>query len=167
MADLKIERDVIIEAPVEVVWRTITEPAQMAQWFADKVDLQARSGAAGVFVFENHEENTTQTAPLVVETVEPPHRFSFRWNHPEGVDPVAGNSVLVEFNLVPDGSERTRLTVTESGLELLAWPEDDKVQYTEDHRNGWAGFLGRLAGLLPAPTAAPTAAAADAANAKG
>jgi uncharacterized protein YndB with AHSA1/START domain len=30
-----IEREVLIEAPVEVVWRTITEPDQMSQWFAD------------------------------------------------------------------------------------------------------------------------------------
>jgi len=28
-----IEREVLIEAPAEVVWRTITEPDQMSQWF--------------------------------------------------------------------------------------------------------------------------------------
>jgi uncharacterized protein YndB with AHSA1/START domain len=26
-------------APAEVVWRTITEPDQMSQWFADRVEL--------------------------------------------------------------------------------------------------------------------------------
>jgi uncharacterized protein YndB with AHSA1/START domain len=32
MAGLVIEREVLIEAPVEVVWRTLTEPDQMSQW---------------------------------------------------------------------------------------------------------------------------------------
>jgi uncharacterized protein YndB with AHSA1/START domain len=47
MADLVIERDILIEAPAEVVWRTITEPNQMSQWFADQVDLVVEPGAHG------------------------------------------------------------------------------------------------------------------------
>jgi len=38
MAGLVIEREVVIEAPAEVVWRTITEPGQMSQWFPDRVE---------------------------------------------------------------------------------------------------------------------------------
>ncbi len=72
MADFRIERDIVIEAPVEVVWRTVTEPDQIAQWFANRVELDATPGGAGVFVFEDKEGNVTHTAPLVVETVEPP-----------------------------------------------------------------------------------------------
>jgi hypothetical protein len=47
MADLVIEREVLIEAPAEVVWRTITEPDQMTQWFADRVELVVEPGAHG------------------------------------------------------------------------------------------------------------------------
>ena len=63
-----------------------------------------------------------QGGPVVVETVDPPARFSFRWNHPRGEDPVAGNSMLVEFTLTPEGTEQTRLRVSESGHELLPGP---------------------------------------------
>ncbi len=31
MAELRVEREVLIDAPVEVVWRTITQPDQMTQ----------------------------------------------------------------------------------------------------------------------------------------
>ncbi len=31
MAEFQIERDVLIDAPVDVVWRTITEPDQISQ----------------------------------------------------------------------------------------------------------------------------------------
>ena len=147
MADFTIEREITIEAPVEVVWRTITEPDQIAQWFANRVELDAKPGGAGVFVFENDAGETVDTAPRVVETVEPPSRFSFRWNHPEGTRPAGDNSLLVEFTLVPDGSERTLLRVAESGLDSLSWAEEDKVNYAQDHRSGWANFMDRLAGL--------------------
>ena len=33
MPGLAIEREIMIEAPVKVVWRTITEPDQISQWF--------------------------------------------------------------------------------------------------------------------------------------
>ena len=142
MPSLLIERDVLIEAPVEVVWRTITEPDQMSQWFADRVELVVEPGAHGYMGFGD------QGGPVVVETVDPPTRFSFRWNHPAGEEPVAGNSMLVEFTLTPEGDERTRLRVVESGHELLDWPDAEKQRYAEEHQGGWGEFLDRLATLL-------------------
>ena len=58
-----------------------------------------------------------QGGPVVVEAVEPPTRFSFRWNHPAGEEPTPSNSLLVEFTLAPEG-EHTRLRVSESALGL-------------------------------------------------
>jgi uncharacterized protein YndB with AHSA1/START domain len=142
MPGLRIEREVLIEAPVEVVWRTITEPDQMSQWFADRVELTAEPGARGYMGFGD------QGGPIVVETVDRPTRFSFRWNHPREEKPVVGNSMLVEFALTPEGDERTRLRVSESGLELLAWPDAEKERYADEHGGGWVGYLDRLAHLL-------------------
>ena len=142
MPGLVIEREVLIEAPVEVVWRTITEPDQMSQWFADRVELEAKPGAHGYLGFGD------QGGPVVVEVVDPPTRFSFRWNHPVAEEPVAGNSMLVEFTLIPEGDERTRLRVVESGHELLAWSDAEKQHYAGEHQEGWAGYLDRLATLF-------------------
>jgi uncharacterized protein YndB with AHSA1/START domain len=142
MPGLTIDREVLIEAPVDVVWRTITEPDQISQWFASRVELVVEPGAHGYMEFGD------QGGPVVVETVDPPTRFSFRWNHPRGEEPVAGNSMLVEFRLRPEGAERTRLRVTETGHELLAWPDAEKQRYADEHTGGWAEFLDRLATLL-------------------
>jgi uncharacterized protein YndB with AHSA1/START domain len=142
MAELVIEREVLIEAPVEVVWRTITEPEQITRWFADRVELVLEPGGRGYMGFGD------QGGPVVVETVDPPRRFSFRWNHPNGEEPVSTTSVLVEFTLTPDGAERTRLRVCESGHELVAWPDAEKERYADEHRGGWAEYLDRLAGVL-------------------
>jgi len=142
MPGLIIDREVLIEAPVEVVWRTITEPDQMTQWFADRVDLVIEPGAHGYMEFGD------QGGPVVVETVDPPVRFSFRWNHPREEEPAADNSMLVEFTLTPEGDERTRLRVTESGHELLGWPDAEKERYASEHQEGWGEFLDRLATVI-------------------
>jgi len=141
MADFQIEREVVIDAPVEVVWRTITQPEQIRQWFADRVELELEPGGRGLMGFED------RAFPLVVEALEPPTLFSFRWNHPAGEEPAAGNSTLVEFRLVGEG-ERTRLRVVESGVELLVWPVGDKERFADEHRGGWAMYMDRLARLL-------------------
>jgi uncharacterized protein YndB with AHSA1/START domain len=139
MEGLMIDREVLIEAPVEVVWRAITEPDQITQWFADRVDLVVEPGAHGYMGFGE------QGGPVVVEVVDPPARFAFRWNYQPGEEPAAGNSMLVEFTLTPEGDERTRLRVVESGHELRAWPDAEKQRYADDHRDGWPTFLDRLA----------------------
>jgi uncharacterized protein YndB with AHSA1/START domain len=141
MPGLIIDREILIEAPVEVVWRTITEPDQMTQWFADRVELVIEPGAHGYMGFGE------QGGPVVVETVDPPTRFSFRWNYPRDEEPAAGNSMLVEFTLTPEGDEQTRLRVTEGGHELLGWPDAEKERYASEHQEGWGGFLDRLATL--------------------
>jgi uncharacterized protein YndB with AHSA1/START domain len=142
MPGLTIERDILIEAPAEVVWRTITEPAQMSQWFADRVDLVVEPGARGYLGFGD------QGGPVVVETVDPPTRFSFRWNHPRGEEPVPGNSQLVEFTLTQEDAERTRLRVTETGHESRSWPAAEKQRYADEHQEGWGEFLDRLDTLI-------------------
>lgn len=142
MPGLVIDRDILINAPVEVVWRTVTEPEQMSKWFADRVDLVIEPGARGYMSFGD------QGGPVVVETVDPPTRFSFRWNHPRDEDPVSGNSMLVEFTLTQEGSDRTRLRVVESGHELCDWPAAEKQRYADEHNEGWLDFLNRLATLL-------------------
>jgi uncharacterized protein YndB with AHSA1/START domain len=140
-SEYQIEREIVIDAPVEVVWRTITEPDQISQWFADKVELEVKPGARGYMGFGE------QGGPVIVETVDPLTRFSFRWNHPAGEEPAAGNSLLVEFTLVGEGAH-TRLRVVESGLNRLPWSDVDKQRYAEEHNGGWGGFLDRLAQLL-------------------
>ncbi len=64
--------------------------------------------------------------------------------------PVAGNSVLVEFTLAAEGTERTRLRVTETGLDTIGWADEDKARYAQEHRDGWAEFFGRLGDLFVA-----------------
>lgn len=143
MADFKIERDVVIEAPADVVWKTITAPDQITRWFADRVELDLKPGGHGYLGFGED----VGTA-ILIEVVDQDRRFAFRWNRTQDDDPGLDNSVLVEFTLTSQGPERTRLRVVETGLESLAWPDDEKHSYAEDHRGGWDRCFGRLSALF-------------------
>lgn len=150
MPDTTIAREIVIDAPAEVVWRTITEPDQITEWFADRVELDLRPGAEGAFVFDTDASRQPVTNRLVVETVDPPRLFSFRWCPPEGETPGPGNSVLVEFTLTAEGDERTRLRVEETGLDGTDWSDDAKARYVDEHRDGWGLHMGRLDRLFTA-----------------
>lgn len=137
-----IEREILIEAPPEVVWRMLTEPAQITQWFSDRAEIELRPGGAGTLVF-GEPPNEPSIAHLVLESVVPLQTLSFRWSHPEGADAHEGNSLRVEFTLTPDG-ENTRLRLVESGFQQIDWPEQRRTDTVNDHEKGWDGHLARL-----------------------
>ena len=142
-----IEKEIVINAPVETVYRVITEPAQIAQWFADAADLDPVPGGEGTLTFEDRATSQRMAVRLVVQAAEPPHRFAFRWDSPDGERPHEGNSLLVEFTLTAEG-DGTRLRVTESGFTALSRPDDEKVGYYEAHDKGWDIHLANLNGYV-------------------
>ena len=110
----RIERDILIAAPPEVVWEVVTEAEHVSQWFSD-AEFEATPGAGGrIAGFE-----------IQIEEVEPPRRFSFRWD-----------ALLVEFMLAAEDGG-TRLRVLESGFE-------NRDAQRVDHEGGWEKFLGQL-----------------------
>jgi hypothetical protein len=64
---------------------------------------------------------------------------------PEGAAPTKHNSVLITFDLNPDGTG-TLLTVTEEGMRELGW----KTAVLEDHDNAHGTIWTRLLADLPA-----------------
>lgn len=142
-----VEREVLIAAPPDVVWRVITEPRHIERWFVDEAELDPRPGGDGLLAFR-HTPTGEHLHRLQVVAVDRPHRFVYRWMHPDGERPAEGNSVLVEFTLTAEG-DGTRLRVVESGIQALDWTEDEKSRYARDHNNGWVRILGRLQEYAP------------------
>lgn len=155
MTSNTIERDIEIDAPIEVVWRTITEPEQIRRWFSDAVDVEARTGALGTLTFGTGDANDLLVVQIAVVAVDPPRRFSFRWVHPPGVAATAQNSTLVTFTLTRDGDDRTTLRVVESGLEQLPWSDDEKQSFADQHRQGWQTRGDRLRALFSGSDLSP------------
>ena len=138
----QIERETLIAAPASRVWELLTEAEHLGHWFADAgAEIDLREGGAIVLRWTEH-----GTSHGRVESVEPPHRFAFRWapfKIPGGEEPAEGNSTLVEFTLTPDGAG-TRLRVVESGFASLATSDEQRVANHEGNTRGWAAEIGEL-----------------------
>jgi uncharacterized protein YndB with AHSA1/START domain len=138
-----IERDIVIEAPVEAVWRAVTQPGQISRWFTDSAQIDLRPNGTGTLVWDGRATSQPATVHLRIVTIEPPRTFSFRWLHPAGAAAGENNSLLVEFTLTPEGGH-TRLRLTESGLSQIHWPKEQKAAYAAQNSKGWDIHIAHL-----------------------
>jgi uncharacterized protein YndB with AHSA1/START domain len=144
----RIEREIDIDAPIDVVWTVITEPEHITGWFTDSAELDVRPGGEGRLGWDAKATSREMVVNLRVERLDPPHFFSFRWDYPDGDDPTETNAPLVEFSLEARGGS-TRLRLVESGLEKIARSEEDKETYFAEHTSGWTRIAERLRDYAP------------------
>ena len=145
----RIESEVLIEAPVDVVWSIVTEAEHVGKWFSDSAEIELEPGGKAVLNWDEH-----GSFPARIERVEPPRFISFRWARPAGAEPTEGNSTLVEFTLSAEG-EGTRLQVVESGFRELDGTDEEKAEYAEGNTRGWAKELGELREYVSEHAGAP------------
>ena len=131
----QIERETVIDAPVQRVWELITEAEHLGRWFGDAgAEIDLRPGGAMVLRWTEH-----GTSRGRVVAVEPHTLFSYRWapfKDPGGEEPDEGNSTLVEFTLAPEG-DGTRLRVVESGFASLDTSDEQRAANHKGNTEGW------------------------------
>ncbi|MGW7267453.1 SRPBCC domain-containing protein [Streptomyces sp. NPDC054842] len=132
MSEDRIERETLIEAPLERVWSLVAQPGF---WVADKANLPGTVAREGETMVARNPEHGD--FPVRVEKVRPPTYLSYRWTSAfPGEELREDNSTLVEFTLAQEG-DRTRLRVVESGFSQLAGAEDLRAQNHKEHTEGW------------------------------
>jgi uncharacterized protein YndB with AHSA1/START domain len=135
-----IERELRIDASPDVVYEVVSRPEHLREWWPDEVELEPVPGAIGRVSFGGDKVES-----VTVVEADPPRRFSFRWvcdgDSPAG----AGNSLLVTFDLVPDG-DGTLLRFSEQGFRERGWAAAVLEEAYREHASGWDHFLPRLAG---------------------
>jgi uncharacterized protein YndB with AHSA1/START domain len=126
---LIIERT--FDAPVETVWKAISDGDQMKQWYFDMVGYKAEVGCEFSFCVE-HEGHVYDHRCKVME-INPGKKLAYTWRY-EGYE---GNS-LVTFELFPDAG-KTRLKLTHEGLDTF--PKIPHYARTNFER-GWTSLIG-------------------------
>jgi uncharacterized protein YndB with AHSA1/START domain len=133
----RIEREIVIAAPVDRVWAVLTAPEH---WLGegDPAGFDLREGARIVLQVPGH-----GSYPMHIERVEPQRYLAFRWaNRFPPTKPREGNSMLVEYTLTPEAAgAKTRLRVVERGFATLAVPDDERRRAAEDNTGAWEGVL--------------------------
>lgn len=144
----RIEKRILLRAPLQKVWRALADSAEFGAWFGMKFDGPFTAGARmrGVIVpttvnaqvANAQKEFEGMPFEILIEQMEPERLFSFRW-HPfaveRGVDYSAEPTTLVVFVLreVADG---VLLTVTESGFDKIPLPR--RAQAFTANQQGWS-----------------------------
>jgi uncharacterized protein YndB with AHSA1/START domain len=131
-----IEREVILPAPPARVWTALTQADQLSAWFGTQATVDLRPGGELVFTWDGS-TGPSGIARGVVETIEPPIRFVFRWQSEADQAPMT----RVEFTLEPH-PEGTRLRLVESGFASL--PPESRGGPHASHVEGWQRELGEL-----------------------
>jgi uncharacterized protein YndB with AHSA1/START domain len=118
-------------APVERVWKSLTDVAQMRQWYFDLKEFKPEVGFEFRFVVER--EGTTYDHRCKVTEVIPQKKLAYTWRY-KGHE---GDS-LVTFELFADGNE-TRLKLTHEGLETFP---KIPAYARENFEKGWTEIIG-------------------------
>jgi len=137
-----IEREIYVEASPEIVFEVVSSPDHLKRWWPDDARYEPSPGATGEIVFGDRDADGAVVAFTVVEA-RPPRTFSFRWTHPADEVAAEGNSLLVTFELVPQG-EGTLVRFRETGFRERGWDAAVLEATYQEHLQGWDYFLQRL-----------------------
>jgi len=133
---LAIERSIWIDAPRERVWRAITEPQQITQWFSPGTEWQLSALEVGGRYYVHDAENDAEMYVEVIDVLDPPYQLVTRTT-PESPDtPHITDKTLTEEN------GGTRLTLLYTGYELE--PDDARWNNMEENAFGYGMMLQNL-----------------------
>ena len=132
----RVEREIMINAPIERVWRLVSEPGW---WIGDGDRSDQVIGREGDLVIV-HDPRYGRWSVLPVSS-EAPHHVSYRGSALPGEAPGEGTSTLVEFFLTELGGG-TLLRVVESGFASLAVSAEQRAAAVEGNIGGWEQQLG-------------------------
>jgi uncharacterized protein YndB with AHSA1/START domain len=137
-----VRRTIRIDAPVDRVWRAVTEPDQVSRWFGRTELDGAGPGARGSITFEEYGR-----VPLAIDAVDAPKSITYRWGNDDAAghlpDELDEHATQFTFTLeAVDGG--TRLTVVESGFDRTSNPTSNMAE----HAAGWVSELDKLVVLL-------------------
>jgi uncharacterized protein YndB with AHSA1/START domain len=141
----RIERSVVVRAPRERVWRSISNAEEFGTWFGVNLKEQTFSPSQvvrGPITVEGYEHVIWEVR---IERIEPPNVLSYRW-HPYAIDPKVDYAkeepTLVTFTLTDAPGNATLLTVVESGFDKV--PPERRLEAFRMNSSGWSAQMDNI-----------------------
>jgi len=120
-----------IEAPIERVWRALTDPAEMDKWLSTSAVSEVRVGGAYSYGWKF---DGVECGPRRILEVEPPTRLVHDWAF------TPGSPTRTEWRLEAVSTGRTRVTIRQMGIT--------KARDHTGDTGGWAKFALALKELV-------------------
>ncbi len=135
----RIEKQIILKAPLSRVWQALTTAEKFGEWFG--VTLTGKTFTVGARIqgekVSCSGEKKGQVWDALIERIDPEQFFAYRW-HPYNADSSIDLSheprTLVEFELA-EVTGGTLLRVVESGFDALSVARRNEAMPM--HTNGW------------------------------
>jgi len=133
----RIERKILLKAPLARVWRALSDAKEFGDWFG--VDFKGKAFVEGKplegqITYPGYEHIVME---VFVERVVPQRLLSWRW-HPAAIDPAVDYSqeptTLVVFEL-EEGEGGIWLSVVESGFDKI--PAARRATVFRMNTSGW------------------------------
>ena len=133
----RIEAIFDLRAPLDRVWRAVSDHREFGQWFRVAIDkpFEKEVVSTGYMLATGYERLPWRAT---VATIQPMKRFAYTW-HPYAVDPKKDYEdeipTLVEFVLseIPEG---TRVVIRESGFDMI--PAARRASAFAKNTQGWS-----------------------------
>jgi uncharacterized protein YndB with AHSA1/START domain len=151
MNEDRIEKKILLRAPLDRVWKALADSTEFGRWFGMKFDRPFAPGASlravltpttvNAEVAKAQKPHEGLPYDITIERMEPARLFSFRW-HPCAIDRAADYSAepttLVVFEL-EERADGVMLTVTESGFNQI--PLARRAQAFSANEGGWSAMV--------------------------
>ncbi len=133
---LSAKTDVVIDAPVESVWKALITPELIAQYlFGTKTETTWKVGDPITFSGE-YEGKKYQDKGTILE-FEPRKKLKYSyWSSMSGKEDVPENYLHVSFIVHPEGDHKTRLELVQDRT-----PDKESLDHSLDN---WKMVLGQL-----------------------
>ena len=124
-----------LNAPVEKVWKAITDKDQMKKWYFDIENFKPEVGCEFQFIGGNEDNTKTYIHLCKITEVIAGKKLTYSWRYKsyEGIS-------FVTFELFAEG-DKTKLKLTHEGLETF--PASNSDLRKENFAEGWTYIIGR------------------------
>lgn len=141
-----IEKQIMIMAPVDKVWKALTDFKQFGQWF--KVDLESEFVAGKTTKGKNTSKGFEMNMVFHIKDIRPQSYFSYAWipfPMDQKFDYSKEELTLVEFFL-EETKSGTLLKVKESGFNKIT--ASRRAEAYKMHTGGWEAQLKNIETFL-------------------
>jgi uncharacterized protein YndB with AHSA1/START domain len=140
-AERMIEKQAVVAAPIEEVWKAWSTSDGVKSFFAPDAKIEARSGGAFEIYMNPYAEPGLKGADdMRVMAVQPPTMISFTWNAPPSQPEIRAQRTLVIVRLRAVDAKSTEVT-----LRHVGWGEGEKWDATYAYFDrAWGNVLANL-----------------------
>ena len=138
---ITITKTIVIDAPPDIVFKAISDPAELTNWFPDHAILEPRIGGKVRFSFYKEKSAAEHQRDFLQEgTIKefiPGKKLSYTWQFK---DTPEFPETIVTWELEETEHNKTRVVLNHSGF---TGKEAGKLS-SREFDNGWTYFLDRL-----------------------